>query len=341
VGKIKNYVEWFNDINPSAWPTWVPGERVEPGDYGIFGREKNFRKRGTVANVSVSEETHFNPELHIQSKAFQISVVGEGKANPDLHTITHVDGQFKLKALRSNAKLLQIDEAFKSELSEPEKVLEWVRQRLMAGKWDPSWVLITGRVRSAAGCAIILSESGDDITLQGTGKVAPGQIVTLAKVGMGFGIEKEAYEGSAWGFVEGARATPVFMDPIRVRTKWWARILPGLGPLTGRKIVDHAGQEWTIEKPPWNFEHLAEEQRYYDPTSSQMSQEEINSLSLHDLFEVVRHLGSNDEEPPPSGGIEDESGGPGDATGGMAKVGAAGLQAVDNAELQEAREPAH
>jgi hypothetical protein len=302
----KDYVEWFNDLNPGAWPTWTPGDHIEPGDIGFFGKEKNFRKYTEVPDVEVTPERPVPAQLHFRAKDFSVTPSAAVSVPIGGHPIAFAGGEVIFTAHRENACVLQIDQAFSCELVDRPTVLERVRQWLIAKQWPIDAVLVTRRVRAEAGIAFILDQRGQSVKVQAEGEVSPGGLVTLAKVEVNASISRQTFGAEMWKF--NSDSTPFFMDAIRIHTKWWARLIPGLGPVTGRQITDHAGHKWDIDKPPWNLQHLSEDQRLYDPRQSVMRPEEIEALSLEDLFQVVSHLGVEDREPPPEGGQSSEGG---------------------------------
>lgn len=296
----KDYVEWFNGQNPAAWPTWTPGDYVQPGDVGFFGREKNFRRYGTIPGAAVTSEISAPARINFDERSFEVSPSAKLVAPVGGHAVAFAGGEIAFTAKRDNASLLQIDEAFECELVDRVAILEWVREMLLIRKWDIDAVLVTRRIRSEAGFARIVAQKGDTVNIVADGEISPARLITLAKMSLGTSVSKERNQLGEWQFNK--TSTPIFLDAIRVATKWWARLIPGLGPLTGKEITDHAGHKWNANKPPWNLRHLNVDQRLYDSKRSLMGSDEIMSLQIEDLVEVITHLGVGDSEPPPEDG---------------------------------------
>lgn len=296
----KDYVEWYNEMNPAAWPTWEPGERVEPGAVGFFDRDKRFHVYHTLTGLRLTPERETGPHLHMRSNDFDIrpSVQIDTPIGP--HPFAFADAEMSLRAKRKNASILQVDDAFDCELEDILDVLEGVRQALLDGEWEIDAVLVTRRVRSPAGFALIISERGQAVTLRAEAEISAARVITLASVGLGVQASRFRSATDLWDF--GELSTPIFMNTIRVKTKWWARMIPGLPPPTGRQIIDHTGHAWSADKPPWNLQHLPDDARHYDASASSMRPEDLKNLKAMELFEFIQHLGVDDEEPPPEGG---------------------------------------
>jgi hypothetical protein len=284
-----SYVTWCKDASGN-WATWEPGEIVNVGDVGRFDEDRRFRHYQTLADYGVpfatSEETPVGSRRYLNNNDFRVEARAAENLAPGFSVLGDLSSGARFTARREHACVLQMEDVTESSLLGAREVLVQIAELVRIGEWELDSALVVRRLRAGRGFAAISQGTGQSIEFKSAGSLRLPLAVEIGHAEMLL-----AHDRSDTGFLLyefSGRETPVFMPPVRVKRRLWARLLPwrAVGPW----LIDPDGRRHDPANLVTDLPTLAPEARRYDPLRSRMTLEELSGIAVEDLFEEVSSL---------------------------------------------------
>jgi hypothetical protein len=285
----RSYVSWYHELTGN-WATWEPGDRVEPGTIGLFGRDQVFTRHyrqlaayGIVPGI-VTAELPGQSRLVWSEADVHLDFKASGQSSAGFEALGSLDGGLKATANREHACILHMRDLSEAWIENVEAVLAQIKALLLSGQWEVDLAVVARRLEARRGFAAVSLGSGRSFEARADGHAS---VVGAADLGSaGFLVAPGSGRGDYlfWDF--GVGSTPVFSSVIRVKRDLWDRLLPWRRD--GGVLVAPDGR--TYRELPGDLGGHELEARRYEPGVSAMSPEALSAIAVEDLFEEVIDL---------------------------------------------------
>jgi hypothetical protein len=171
--------------------TWLPGEPLRLGDYGILEDKYMFRRVGNIKSFNIEYKKRHNSSLntihHSSKKGIEVSFQQSADILDTEALYTKViykfnrSGAFVFNA--NNVNFISIEE--QSDLSKP------IVKLLEARRWDRNFKVITGLAEAETVTILIADSKSSVFEVKASGDIASEFDIANANIGLSISYEKE------------------------------------------------------------------------------------------------------------------------------------------------------
>jgi hypothetical protein len=293
IGKV--YTKAFKGSYKPHYATWTSDTWIDVGTYGTLDNDGTFNDLG---RIDVQEE-----QRTVGPKTYQYGITVTRDPSAGAHVLKVVGGasplarvKVSIKANKECGYLLQFSSAEVSKVKdgEIEKALEVIRPMILNGTWYTDMVLVTERYAVVDGILRVMLKTDVGFSLSGSGSIKPHGVLDLASVDAALPLAKAGSQGYSADFTAGKPGTPIYSDLYRIKEKLIPKITPWGNPeLKDFRLITPAGKKLPVDRPyPFGLIRTSKSSVSnvaftYDPNYSELTPEQIESMSVWDLFERV------------------------------------------------------
>jgi hypothetical protein len=275
--------------------TWTSGTWIDVGTYGTLDSDGTFHGSG---RIEVEED-----QRTVGPKTFQYGITVTREPNVGAHALKVVPGmgplgrvEVSIKANKKCGYLLQFGSAEVSKIKngEIEKALKIIRQMILEESWFTDMVLVSERYEVINGILRVMLETDAGFSVSGSGSISPHGVLDLASIDASLPLTKTESQGHSADFTAQGPGTPIYSDLYKIKEKWIPKITPWKKPeLRNFRLITPAGKKLPLDKPyPYGLirtstSTVSNVAFTYDPSYSELTPEQIESMSVWDLFERV------------------------------------------------------